>query len=105
MSEVKVIPNLPPALAERIRVMVGQASCLEAGPFHGIEAERLAEEIKVAVAEAWDAREAPLFAHLRNLSYNLGQVVNDGKPGAWEHHLESAQRAVDNILRLLEQHR
>lgn len=110
MSEVKVIPNLPPALAQRIGELVGEATMQwehidQAGIFQSTEAARIVEEIKAAVAEAFDARESVLFAHLRNLAYNLGQVVNDGAPGAWEHHLESVRRGVDNILRLLEQHR
>lgn len=109
MSEVKVIPNLPPALAERIGVMVGEATMQwehidQAGVFRSTEAARILEEIKVAVAEAWDAREAPLFAHLRNLAYNLGQVTDSG-PNTWEYHLESARRGVDNVLCLLEQPR
>lgn len=104
MSEVSTIPNLPPALVQRICSAVHERIDYMKEPplFTGSELE---EELIVMVAEAFDAREAPLFAHLRNLSYNLGQVVNDGSPGAWEHHLESARRGVDHVLRLLEQHR
>lgn len=109
-TEVRVVPNLPPALAERIGVMVGEATMQwenidQAGVFKSTEAARIVEEIKVAVAESWDAREAVLFAHLRNMSYNLGQMVSSPAPGTWEHHFENVQRGVDNVLRLLEQHR
>jgi len=102
-TDVKVRPNLPPALVDLVYQAVGEASMQwenidQAGVFKSSQAAQVAGELCSHIARAWDAREKPLFVHLRDLSFNLGQIVAD-------ENVVAARTAVDNVLHLLEQAR
>ena len=107
-TEVKARPNLPPALETFVREAMGRASVAwkvgDEGEriFDTDEALATADTLIEQIERAWDAREQPLFAHLRSISFNLGQLERGFDITI---SIESAKRAVAQLLDLLEQHR
>lgn len=103
-TDVVARPNVPPVIVDQVYQAVGAASMQwehvdQAGTFKSEQAAQIAGELCVAIERAWDARERPLHAHLRNLSYNLGQLESIAKVNP---HLTAAREAVDNIISQLE---
>lgn len=119
-TEVKAVPNVPPALRTLVTEAVGAASVCwkeveDERIFDTEQALKVADDLVTHIEQAFDAREQPLFAHLASVSHNLQQLAgaealtmsdeDDHVKFAAQQFLTEARDRLVSVIALLEQPR